>query len=96
MLSIDDSGALVTLDKIKGKKKALKYLLAQIKEKAVNVENEVLYIAHGDVIDEAETLKAMVLEELNFKDVVIKYIGTVLGAHGGPGAIVAVFFADKR
>lgn len=96
VLSVDSNGAVAAIGKVKGKKKALKYLVSLAKENAVDIENEVLYIMHGDAIEEAEALKEMILEELNFKEVKIQYIGTVIGTHGGPGAIATVFFADKR
>ena len=96
VLSVDSNGAVAAIGKVKGKKKALKYLVSIAKENAVDIENEVLYIMHGDAIEEAEALKEMILEELNFKEVKIQYIGTVIGTHGGPGAIATVFFADKR
>ena len=55
-----------------------------------------LYIMHGDALEEAEYLKETILQELNFKEVKIEYIGTVIGTHGGPGTIAAVFFGDER
>ncbi len=96
VLQIDNEGKLVPKDKIKGKKKALRYLVNNIKENAINPENETLYIAHGDDVETAELLKSMVLEEVKFKDVMIRYIGVSVGAHGGPGIIAAVFLANSR
>ena len=50
---------------------------------------------HGDALEEAEYLKETILQELNFKEVKIEYIGTVIGTHGGPGTIAAVFLVMK-
>ena len=33
-------------EKIKGKKKALRFLVNEVREKAVDTENEILYIYH--------------------------------------------------
>jgi DegV family protein with EDD domain len=96
ILSIDDSGKLVPTEKVKGKKRALKYLMNEVKEKAINPENENLFICHGDCLDDAETLKDMILQEVKFKNVMVNYIGSVVGSHGGPGVIAAVFLAEKR
>lgn len=63
-LYIDDDGKLVQGEKIKGKKKALRFLVNEVKERAINTENETLYICHGDCLEEAETLKNMILEEV--------------------------------
>ena len=82
--------------KIKGKKKGLKRLASIVKENAINIENEILYIMHGDVLEEAQYLKGIILQELNFKDVKVEYIGTVIGTHGGPGTIATVFWGNER
>ena len=66
-LYIDDDGKLVQGEKIKGKKKALRFLVNEVKERAINTENETLYICHGDCLEEAETLKNMILEEVKLK-----------------------------
>ena len=96
LLKLNNSGAVEAAEKIKWKKKALKRLASIVKEKAINIENEILYIMHGDALEEAEYLKETILQELNFKEVKIEYIGTVIGTHGGPGTIAAVFFGDER
>ena len=95
-LTIDNEGRLINVDKVKGKKKAIKHIANEIIEKAVNTENEILYICHGDCLEEAETLKELVLEETKFKDVIIRYLGVCVAAHGGPGALAAVFLSESR
>ena len=95
-LCLDNEGKLVNVDKIKGKKKALRYIVNEIKNKAINVENETLFICHGDCLEEAESLRDMVLEEVKFKNIVIGYVGNVVGAHGGPGILAAVFLGNNR
>ena len=96
LLKLNNSGAVEASEKIKGKKKGLKRLASIIKENAINIENEILYIRHGDVLEEAQYLKEIILQELNFKDVKVEYIGTVIGTHGGPGTIATVFWGNER
>ena len=96
LLKLNNSGAVEASEKIKGKKKGLKRLASIIKENAINIENEILYIMHGDVLEEAQYLKKIILQELNFKDVKVEYIGTVIGTHGGPGTIATVFWGNER
>ena len=96
LLKLNNSGAVEAAEKVKGKKKALKRLASIVKEKAINIENEILYIMHGDVLEEAQYLKGIILQELNFKDVKVEYIGTVIGTHGGPGTIATVFWGNER
>ena len=96
LLKLNNSGAVEASEKIKGKKKGLKRLASIVKENAINIENEILYIMHGDVLEEAQYLKEIILQELNFKDVKVEYIGTVIGTHGGPGTIATVFWGNER
>ena len=95
-LFLDDEGKLIQGEKIKGKKKALRFLVNEVREKAVDTENEILYICHGDCLEEAETLRDMILEEVKFKNVIINYVGNVVGAHAGPGVLAAVFLGRNR
>ena len=96
LLKLNNSGAVEASEKIKGKKKGLKRLASIIKENAINIENEILYIMHGEVVEDAQYLKEIILQELNFKDVKVEYIGTVIGTHGGPGTIATVFWGNER
>ena len=93
---LDDEGKLVQGEKIKGKKKALRFLANEVKERAVETENEVLYICHGDCLEEAEALRDIILQEVKFKDVIINYVGNVIGAHTGPGALAVIFLGKNR
>ena len=95
-LFLDDEGKLIQGEKIKGKKKALRFLVNEVREKAVDTENEILYICHGDCLEEAETLRDMILEEVKFNNVIISYVGNVIGAHAGPGVLAAVFLGSNR
>ena len=95
-LFLDDEGKLIQGEKIKGKKTALRFLVNEVREKAVDTENEILYICHGDCLEEAETLRDMILEEVKFKNVIINYVGNVVGAHAGPGVLAAVFLGSNR
>lgn len=93
---LDNEGKLVQGEKIKGKKKALKFLANSIKERAIDSENEVLYICHADCNEEAETLKVLVEEEIKFKDIVLNYAGNAIGAHAGPGALAVIYLGKHR
>ena len=93
---LDDEGKLAQGEKIKGKKKALRFLANEVKEKAIDSENEVLYICHGDCQEEAESLRDIIEQEVKFKNVIINYIGNVIGAHTGPGALAVIFLGKNR
>lgn len=95
-LKIDNDGGVVAGEKLKGRKKALKYLVNQIKEKGENIEEQAIFIAHADCLEDALTVKEMILSEYNVKDVIINSIGAVIGTHGGPGTLGVVFIGNER
>lgn len=95
-LKIDSEGKLLPGVKIKGRKKVIKYLAEQVRENAVNIEEQVLFICHADCLSEAEGLKEMLLEDIKPKKVIINSIGAVIGTHGGPGTLAVVFMAKER
>lgn len=95
-LTLDNEGKVVVKSKIKGKKKAIKYLASEIKDNAIDLENQTIFICHADCLTEAEELKNIILEESTVKDVIINSIGVVIGTHGGPGTLAAVFIGKER
>lgn len=95
-LKINGDGTLGVGPKLKGKKKVAKYILDDIRENAEDIEGQVLFIAHADVLEEAEELKNQILQEFKFKDVVVNSIGAVIGTHGGPGTLAAIFLGKSR
>lgn len=95
-LLIDDEGKVLPGAKIKGRKKALKYIADEVKTKGVNLKEQTLFICHADSEKDAEELKRMILENIEVKNVIINSIGAVIGTHGGPGTLAAVFIGEKR
>lgn len=95
-IKFDDEGKVIPGAKLKGNKNALKYLVNQVVEKGVDLENQTLFICHADVEDNAQLLREMILEKVKVKDVIINYIGTVIGTHGGPGAMGVMFLGTER
>jgi DegV family protein with EDD domain len=95
-LKLDDEGRAVATEKLKGRKKALKSLVEQIKTKGENIEDQTIFICHADCIDDALEVKRMILEEYKVKDIIIISIGAVIGTHGGPGTLGVVFMGKAR
>ena len=57
--------------------------------------NKIVYISHGDCIEEAEELGRIIEEKYGAKTKLITNVGTVIGAHSGPGTL-ALFFVGKE
>lgn len=95
-LKIDNEGRVVAGEKFKGRKKALKGLVNQIKTNGENIEDQTIFICHADCLEDAIQVKNMILEENKVKDIIITSIGTVIGTHGGPGTLGVVFIGKER
>lgn len=96
VLYVNDLGQLTSLSKAKGKKKALKALYSYIENNIVNPNEQTVFINHADCLDDATALADMIKENLNVKDVIINYIGVVIGSHTGSGALAVFFKANDR
>jgi len=81
---------------VRGRKKAIKSLADELKTQIVDPEAQTIFISHGDCQVEAETLKNLITEEVKVKDVIIRYIGPVIGTHTGAGVLCVTFFGTGR
>ncbi|MCR4924971.1 MAG: DegV family protein [Clostridiales bacterium] len=95
VLHVDNEGKLINVAKAKGRKASIRALLEKMKETATNPQEQTIFISHGDCYEEAKELADMIKEEIGVKEVVINFIGPVIGAHAGPGTI-ALFFVGKE
>lgn len=53
-------------------------------------------ISHGDCPKEAEHLKKLIMNNVDVKDVIINYLGPVIGTHTGPGLLLVAFIGNNR
>src|SRR5699024_11032614 len=88
-----EEGKLVPLENIRGAKRVLSRMLQIMEERGTDLANQVVGISHGDDLERAEQLAQMIKEKFHVKDVVIEMVGSVIGAHSGPGTI-ALFFLN--
>lgn len=98
VLTVDKEGHLVVLDKIRGRKKSLMALVDLMEEKVGSYrdKNEVVFIGHGDCMEDAEFLVDKVKERFGIGNFLISNIGPTIGAHTGPGVVTLFFMGDSR
>lgn len=95
VLKVNREGKLVNVTKARGRKFALKTLIDKINECGEDLENVPLFLTHSDCEEDAKAFAKEIKANTKVKEVVISYIGSVIGAHTGPGTI-AVFFMGKE
>ena len=96
ILHVDDEGRLIPVAKAKGRKKSLKALVDILKERVVNPEDQMIFISHGDSVEDALLVKEMILKETSAKNFIVNPIGPVIGSHAGPGTIALFFLGESR
>ena len=97
IIHVDENGKLDTVAKVRGRKAAMEYLVNKLAEDGAGFDNETVFIAHGDCLEDARAMEAMVREKCPFvKNVQIGYVGGVIGAHTGPGVLVLLFLAKQK
>lgn len=94
ILHVDEEGRLIARTKKIGRKQSLNSLLDEILERIIVEENEVVFISHGDSLEDANYIKEKIEEKTKIKKFIINEIGPVIGAHSGPDTI-AVFVVGK-
>lgn len=96
VLHVDDEGHLVPVEKVRGRKISLKTIADMYTKTAENPEGGVVYISHGDCLADAESLANMLRERHGVEVKIITYVGSVIGAHSGPGTIALFFIGKER
>ena len=97
VMHVDDEGHLVPLEKVRGRKKSLNALVDHMEKSAIRpIEDQMVFITHGDCLEEAEYVAEQVKERFGVPEVIINYVDPVIGAHSGPGTMALFFLADQR
>ena len=80
----------------RGRGASLKALVDHMAETAIDPGSQTVFISHGDCLADAEKVAADVKARFGVKDVVINYVGPVIGAHSGPGTLALFFLGTRR
>lgn len=97
-LTVTDIGTLISDGTARGRKKSLRTLVERMK--ASMEENTDLSIpvgiVHGNCLEDAETVAALVKEETGFTNIIINDISPSIGTHAGPGALGLLYYGKQK
>ena len=96
VMHVDNEGHLIKIGTARGRKASIRALADGAGKLGIDLENQVIFISHGDCLDDAEYLANIMRERYHVKDVVISYVGPVIGAHSGPGTVALFFLGTER
>ena len=89
-------GTLVSVSKVRGRRKAISYLVEQTLANLEDPEESVTIILHADCLKDAENMKADLLARSPKLNIRIDNVGPVIGAHCGPGTLACCFMGKPR
>ena len=96
VMHVDNAGHLIKVGTARGRKASLKALADHAESLGIDLANQTVFISHGDCLEDANYLADIMRNRFGVKDVVINYVGPVIGAHSGPGTVALFFLGTER
>lgn len=97
VMHVDNEGKLVKTGIARGRKASIDALFDKIKTTILGDPKEAtVFISHGDCEDDANYLADRIKKVLEVKDIVIGYVGSVIGSHSGPGTLALFYLGAQR
>lgn len=96
VMHVDEMGKLAVYGKVPGRKRAISALAEHICQDIVAPDGQLILISHGDCADEANILADKLRAALPGCQVQLTYVGSVIGAHTGPGVIAVFCMGESR
>ena len=94
VLHVDNEGHLIKMSQVHGRKKSIRTLAEKLGETIA--DDSPIFISHADCIQDAELLRSILKEEYGREVTLITGIGSVIGAHSGPGTLALFFLGKER
>jgi DegV family protein with EDD domain len=92
ILHLDDAGRIDMLDKVRGRKKSLRYLVDSFRQEAKSLGYPYLGISHADCLEEAREVAKQMQQLFPDIPVVMGTIGATVGTHTAKGCIAIFYF----
>ena len=89
-------GKLAAAQKVRGRKKALGYMVDKAAEEIGDTQESICLVLHADAKDDAMKLAIMLHDRIEKLTVRVENIGPVIGTHAGPGTVAVCFIGKER
>lgn len=96
VLYMDYEGHLIPVSKVRGRKTSITALADKYTALAADKENGTVFISHGDCLADAQFLADLLKQRHGVEVKIITDVGTVIGAHSGPGTLALFFVGNNR
>ena len=89
-------GKLAAAQKVRGRKKAMAYMVDKAAEIIEDPAESIALVLHADAKEDAAKLAIMVHDRIPGLTVRMENVGPVIGAHAGPGTLALCFIGKER
>ena len=96
VLHVDDEGHLVNVSKARGRRASIDAMARKLAELGGGFDNHTVFLSHGDCLADARYLESVLKEKYGVEQVLISYVGSVIGSHAGPGTLALFFLGEHR
>ncbi|MBE6547305.1 MAG: DegV family protein [Ruminococcaceae bacterium] len=96
VMHVDNDGHLINVSKARGRKAAINALADKLSETGIEPDGQLIYICHGDCLEDAQYLADTVKAKYPNCEIMIDYTGPVIGAHSGPGTLALFYLGTER
>lgn len=97
LIYLDDAGALIAYDKVRGRKKAISQLLASTAKDLGDGSGKDIIVGHSDDPEEGEKWRQLIEDTYpNANSITLMELGPTIACHVGPGFLSIVYLCEKR
>ncbi len=95
ILWVNPQGYIEPIDKVRGRKTALRRLAQMVDEMGRDIEEQTVGISHAVCPEDAERFREVFMNQFKAKEVIMGTIGPVVGSHVGPGTLAIFFYGEE-
>ena len=96
IIEVNDEGALVAFEKVRGRHKSLKRCVELVGERGVELDKQIIGVVHGNDPKTCEQVCEVLMEKYHCRGIIKSWVGCAIGAHTGPGIIGIVFLSASE
>ncbi len=95
IIYVDEAGGLSAVDKVQGRKRALKYLIDRMEAEAQKPITSPVFLSHVDAAEDAQAVCEQIRSRFDVEVMIVNQISPIVGSHIGPGTMALFYVSDE-
>ncbi|HHV75801.1 MAG TPA: DegV family protein [Syntrophothermus lipocalidus] len=95
ILWVNPQGYIEPIDKVRGRKSAIRRLVRMVEEMGRDLKGQTVGISHAMCPEDAARFSDVFVNEFKAGEVIMGEIGPVVGSHVGPGTLAIFFYGEE-